>query len=141
MTIEQAYRKIRAYFSKPGAKFGYEEEMGKCYYRTLDHRKCAVGCLIPDEKYDQSFEETDLVTLLYDGLGFLRPDVEVGRFVEFLHATQRTHDSRALGKTRVPLGEPIWSDNTSGDWREIESSIPEFLNDLDALAKTHGVAV
>ncbi|MGQ7794434.1 hypothetical protein ACUN0C_18670 [Faunimonas sp. B44] len=31
-------------------------EYGVCRYRTYDGLKCAVGCLIPDEDYDPSFE-------------------------------------------------------------------------------------
>lgn len=32
------------------------DEGGSCCYRTPDGRKCAIGCLIPDERYDPSME-------------------------------------------------------------------------------------
>lgn len=29
---------------------------GSCAYRSADGLKCAIGCLIPDDKYDPAFE-------------------------------------------------------------------------------------
>lgn len=141
MTIEQAYRKIRAYFSAPGADFGYDVSSASCVYRTEDGRKCAVGCLIPDTKYDPRFEGEGLLELLHDGLGFLLPNENVERFEEFLLAAQRTHDRRAEGRTYTEEGFPIWVEELSGHMRKIESSIPAFLRDLDALAREYEVAV
>lgn len=31
-------------------------DSGECMYRGLEGRKCAVGCLIPDEEYDVRME-------------------------------------------------------------------------------------
>lgn len=50
----EAYDKIVAYFSRPGAAIAYSEEDSLCMYRLgrdADGAACAVGCLIPDEAY------------------------------------------------------------------------------------------
>lgn len=33
---------------------------GSCLYRDESGRKCAIGCLVPDEKYDADLEDTAL---------------------------------------------------------------------------------
>lgn len=39
-----------------------------CLYRTNDGLKCAVGALIPDEEYRESFEGVSAWKLIQDGL-------------------------------------------------------------------------
>lgn len=34
----------------------FKEEDDSCAYRGLDGKKCAIGCLIPDSKYEPSME-------------------------------------------------------------------------------------
>jgi len=60
-----------------------------CLYRTDTGLKCAIGALIPDDQYDESFESTnveDLVTI---------KDIPAlsGLDVEFLKLLQRIHDN------------------------------------------------
>lgn len=55
-TPQQAYEGMKKYFSRPGAQLAYDDDAGQCMYRTTDNRRCAVGCLIPDALYDESFE-------------------------------------------------------------------------------------
>lgn len=80
----------------------------KCAYRNGDNLTCAVGCLIPEDKYDPRIEQWSIFTLkyqledlqlhgrnlvssgcalLYDLLG--RPDLEI---VGLLEGLQQIHD-------------------------------------------------
>lgn len=45
-------KKMKEHFSQPGASFGYEG--GSCQYKTMWGHKCAVGCLIPEDKFDEA---------------------------------------------------------------------------------------
>ena len=147
MTVEQAYREIRAYFSKPDAKFGFDTEAGVCQYRAFDHdtggyRKCAVGVLIPDKLYDDSFEDGDTGPreLVDHGIinGLMTPD-EAEALTQFLVEAQVQHDSHAIGKEYVPP-KPDALDRT-GTYIVKERTIPAFLRSLGALARKHGVTV
>lgn len=55
MTITEAYQQMREYFSRPEARLA-KKDGGGCEYRTDDNRKCAVGCLIPDNLYAPQIE-------------------------------------------------------------------------------------
>ena len=43
---------IIAHFSKPEADYGLNGDYGQCVYRGPNNKRCAIGCLIPDEIYD-----------------------------------------------------------------------------------------
>lgn len=60
---QHAYEQMREYFSHPNAKLA-KTKSGTCLYRTDDGRKCALGCLIPDDLYDPAFEGEGSWTLL-----------------------------------------------------------------------------
>lgn len=74
-----------------GGKFPAVNDAKVCKYRTEDGRKCVVGLLIPDEKYDASMEgETCLnprVTRVIE-----MPD---GVSIDQLFAIQHLHDQFA----------------------------------------------
>jgi hypothetical protein len=38
-----------------------------CKYRTQNKKKCAVGCLIPDDLYDTTMEGKTLIALIDEG--------------------------------------------------------------------------
>lgn len=52
MNLQEAFNKIYAHAQKKEKA----REFGSCRYRTEDGRRCFVGCLIPDDKYDDSIE-------------------------------------------------------------------------------------
>lgn len=63
MTNQEAFDKIvRHLFSMKHRSLrpGDGEE---CVYRSEDGNKCAIGCLIPDELYNPSFENLGVVAL------------------------------------------------------------------------------
>lgn len=69
-------------------KQGKPAEVGNtCRYRTEDGLMCAVGCLIPDDKYKPEMEGH----VAYDILRILPP--EVAEHIEMLDDLQWIHDS------------------------------------------------
>jgi hypothetical protein len=101
MTTQQAYEKINAYFSAPGAELAQldvipEGVISNCFYRRTVHgriRKCAIGCIIPKHLYKPDME----------GMGILQafdsfPAIEEyfnGVRNNFLLVTQNAHDDAA----------------------------------------------
>lgn len=69
----------------------------KCMYRDPDGRKCAVGCLIPDDKYfpmmDFMFQPLYNNSSVKHALGDAGIDVENLEIMNLLQALQSTHDS------------------------------------------------
>lgn len=55
MTEQQAYEKIREYFTRPEAQLSKED--GVCYYRSPGGHKCPAGVLIPDSYYEPLMEK------------------------------------------------------------------------------------
>lgn len=62
-----------------------------CLYRAPDGAKCAVGCLIPDEAYDELMEYKDVDNIL----SFLPEDLRKGvtEHMMLLKELQSQHDS------------------------------------------------
>ena len=113
-TPQEAYDKIKAYFSLPDAKLSYTPRgngnpyTSQCYYRhPEDGRKCAVGVLIPDGVADNALGS--LTSLLLDRL----IEVEKEGTRSFLFAVQPLHDNA--------------------------TSVPDFLLALDKLAAEDGL--
>ena len=71
----------------------------QCAYRTDPGLKCAIGCLIPDDKYDPKIEGKSIRYLQRIHPNLL-PKVES----EFLIALQRAHDN-----TFFPYGLTAWA--------------------------------
>lgn len=74
-TPQEAWEKIYEYFSRPGAVIAFGKT--SCMYRVgrdLDGAACAVGCLIPNEHYDEAMDERvgsidayDIYSLMHEG--------------------------------------------------------------------------
>lgn len=77
--------------------------IGKCMYRTPQGQKCLAGCLIPDEKYDQSFET---FTCEYEPI----QDVltEEGHHASFVYQLQLCHDEAGLPIAPLDSRLNIW---------------------------------
>ena len=80
---------IKHLTTQPRAKEGL-----RCVYRTDDGRKCAIGCFIPDDKYDSDFEGRNVRQLMQSG-----PSKEFFRSLfrgvspPLLHMLQNLHDT------------------------------------------------
>lgn len=64
----------------------------RCYYRSPSGIKCAIGCLIPDEMYNEDMEKTQLLNFQnkWPGLPFHYLDHVIVRDL------QRCHDHAVL---------------------------------------------
>jgi hypothetical protein len=106
LTAQDAYEKIREYFTRPGAVLARDpdptapsERNFVCSYRTTDGHACAFGCLIPDDLYDKNSMEGKSAPHVLDSHPELARmfNVEARRFID---VAQGTHDSSAT--TDVP---------------------------------------
>lgn len=88
MTKQETFDTVVAHLRKQGRRATDRSEWAFCMYRTEDGMKCAVGCLIPDEKYSCTLE----------GMG-LSPEGVVGKLMvalghdlSLLRDLQHIHD-------------------------------------------------
>ncbi len=75
-----------------------------CVYRAPDGNKCAVGALIPDEKYRPGFETWPIATSEDDYTARVAIANATGAApadLPFLRAMQRAHDERADLQARL----------------------------------------
>ena len=84
MTNQEAFDTIVRHLRNQGRQAIDGE--GACCYRTQDGLKCAVGCLIPDDKYGTDIEGKSVTILPRTSLGL--EDVSCS-LLEYL---QHTHD-------------------------------------------------
>lgn len=107
---------IREWFYRPGAVFGVDT-IGNCVYRGNDdpssNVRCAMGCLVPDDRYDSLMEGATASAVLR-GLVSLqlvtpgstpqfRPlsDLFPGIDGAFLDELQKLHDDAASSDSNV----------------------------------------
>ena len=114
MNTQEAYEAIRAHFRRPGARLA-KSDGGACKYRSLEGQKCAVGCLIPDEAYDEGMEGSNLNPNWLANYPFV-DGLLYGVDRQFLRSAQVLHD-------------------------RVADSVTTFVVALDALAAAHGLAV
>ena len=98
-TDQEIFNKVAAHLIKQGrqAKANFS-----CLYRAPDGCKCAIGVLIPDDKYDPRMEEHGIRELIigfsqenskyeWDHLAFDLTN-DVGNNIDLLRHLQFTHD-------------------------------------------------
>lgn len=68
LTRREMFEKVKAHLLKQNQKAMIDTDEGiACRYRTPEGLTCAIGCLIPDDEYDESFEghpPADATTLM-----------------------------------------------------------------------------
>jgi len=93
VTTQEAYERMRVFFSRPNARIALTEG-GTCVYRGEDDPasplRCAVGCLIPDDQYHYSFEGE----AIYDEIVAKVPAIQ-DVDIDFLLQAQESHDASA----------------------------------------------
>lgn len=100
---------------------------GLCRYRGPNNTRCAVGWLIPDEEYQETFEGKRVMALAREGTeeGPLRKFLWENQ--EFLEELQKAHDSLLeYGYDDYPAGLPqvIWIEK----WKGAMSGIAKMHN-------------
>ncbi len=92
-TLQQIFDAVATHLlSQPGPAMA---PAGTCRYRTSDGRMCAVGCLIPDDRYDPGIEGYTVLEnqSVWDALP---PHIhEIRNVRSLLSDLQSVHDSRA----------------------------------------------
>lgn len=143
MTTETTAQQVFDYVAKFLLAQGKAAIVGTksvCRYRTDDGLKCAVGCLIPDEDYDTSWEgpalnmllrETDEEQRCEDGPDRkpMRKELHDALFAhrDLLQDLQMAHDEDLLGKF-ISREEGFSSD------------VPEWRRAMREVAVTHGLS-
>ena len=95
MTHQEIFNKVVTHLFTQGRPARDEE--GHCMYRGPNKTSCAVGCLIPDEKYKLCMEgksAMSLATLYQDEVG----ELFLNTSATFLQSLQRAHDRCATNK-------------------------------------------
>lgn len=88
MTPQEIFDKVATHLFAQG-EMAMDPNTDTCRYRTQDGKKCAIGCLIPDELYDQRMEGCSVSGLV--GAKFLLPSF-FNENIHFLDNLQRVHD-------------------------------------------------
>lgn len=118
MTLQEIFDKVAVHLLTQGKQSQGLYDTA-CKYRGHDGLKCAVGCLIPDDKYRPDMEGYTVYTLVSrfpDVLGFYTGDSELS----LLTCLQRIHDN-----TRVRV-------LTSGEIRRIwKQRLTDLANDYN----------
>lgn len=94
MKAQLALNKVMEFAYKQNARC--EAEDGKCMYRGPNNTKCFVGCMIPDESYDNAMENTNAAGIMDDFsvMEYLLLDGYQGyRMRDFWLGMQMIHDS------------------------------------------------
>ena len=85
-TQQQIFDQVARHLLKQGKRA--VSAQGRCKYRTDDGLKCAAGCLISDEEYDQNFEMRGSWPSVVSYSGYTVTVVHE----HFITALQRMHD-------------------------------------------------
>lgn len=97
-TRQKMFDKVAVHLVTQGTYAGILVSPGeiRCFYRADDGKRCAIGCLIPDELYHRRMERSSVSGILDCGDfnldTVLKPEV-VGR--KFLAELQLVHDDEA----------------------------------------------
>lgn len=67
-----------------------------CQYRSDDGLKCAVGCLISDEDYDEKFEGRTVRDLCQSNMFSLDLESMIVKNIDLLSILQRIHDNNPI---------------------------------------------
>lgn len=103
MTNQEAFNKVCDHLMQQNAKAVHPSyENDRCAYRDTEHnRKCAVGCLIPDNEYDINMEGHAISSLLNSfSVPLLR-----AVYIDLLLQLQDVHDARLVSQWPESLNE------------------------------------
>lgn len=141
LTTQQAYEKVRAHFTAPGAMLGRSDVPGKsCAYRTERNGqtvKCAVGCLIPDEHYDPIMDTGKFVMIEHEPEGW-EDYADAGWTATQIDTTfDDLHAAGVLGVAEnIGLADLLSNVQSAHDSAD---SVEEFIDQLDSIARHAGL--
>lgn len=125
-TAQEVFDEVIEHLFKQGKQA--IDALGTCQYRAPDGSKCAVGALIPDDKYTASLE------------GALADDVKI---IEILPEEYREH--RALLRALQCFHDHSWTSLDQLDVPRLDvpywySSNDGFMGRLHLFAEKHGLS-
>lgn len=142
MTNQEALNRVVDWFIVQGNPPAADGRDG-CCYRTPDHRRCAIGCLIPDEVYIDDIEGMSALAVISGNPSLPRWNDKTapvrqslaGLDPEFAEEMQSAHDgwSHTCGVAFLPYFAPKLADVA----RDYELEIPPALA---LLLETRGAA-
>ena len=96
-TKQETFDTVAKHLLTQNAKAENTDEYGSlCAYRAADGKRCAAGCLIPDELYSEDMEKHYVAINFGPSEGQPTPPgkviVELGHDLELVHALQKIHD-------------------------------------------------
>ena len=98
------FNKVVAHLRQQNAK-SYVDERGilRCLYRSPFGLKCSIGCLIPDEVYEDVFEKWSLV----DVIGMLSGELHARlcRHIQLLVKLQSCNDDFPVSRWEERIGK------------------------------------
>lgn len=113
LTRQQIYDKVKRHLIKQNARAKTKGEYAVCAYRAKDGKKCAIGCLLPDQYYAEEIEGTDVEGtfghsaekkyLLWEILRKSGVDLSEKRTLSLLSALQIVHDCHGVESWEMHL--------------------------------------
>ncbi len=103
MTLQEIYSKVRTHLltqRKPAIDVG-----GTCCYRTGSGLKCAVGCLIPDNRYSHRLEGQTLDLDPTGEITYLIAGLYGWEAIPLLKMLQIMHDCNPVSSWETGLNE------------------------------------
>ena len=118
---QQVYDTVAEHLLTQGRASSYDD-VG--WYRGLNNHKCAIGCLIPDDKYDPRMEGRGVQSLMHNFPGALPPVDSI-----LLQHLQTAHDTVLADKGLRP-----WADRMlriAADWQLSPAIVRTYLENND----------
>lgn len=96
--LQVTYDTVVEHLRKQGCKaYDKSAPVLSCVYRTIDGRKCAAGCLIPDSLYQEEFEGMPVTIFTDNGIEEASLAGEciasLGHDLKLVRKLQRIHDN------------------------------------------------
>jgi hypothetical protein len=102
MNKQDAFNTVCEHLMKQGekARDSGNTDWNNCVYRAPDGKKCAVGCLIPDDKYSDMMEGLSAWDLIGQYPWFCQ---EFGSMGDMLRDLQAIHDTQSVDSWPINL--------------------------------------
>ena len=96
MTSQEVFDTVASHLLKQKAKSSVDGDHTDCLYRDPNGNMCAIGCLIPDDKYTKDIEGENM-HVLANKIGEVIPIITDASDEEsFLQDLQDIHDDRLV---------------------------------------------
>lgn len=113
MTNQEVFDKVVKHLRAQGRKAVSDSMAATCRYRTEEGLKCAVGCLIPDNEYNPSFEGYSVGSLQAGGRASPKSLARLDR--KLLLRMQAVHDHHVV---------PEWEHQFTEVAKEFNLTVP-----------------